>query len=387
MNFFSISNDRLNTVKFILITLYISFNFIDRHISNLFLLICLALCLYDFRNLSQTLKRNKNLVIYIIIFSLYIAILGYYHDAPSSELDNYFRLLLLLPLLSISISKNNLVMIVKISALFAFIHLFYNLIVENPHRYQGTSSNAITYGNLCALMFIICIHLFFDSKSKVRDKALFLSALTFLLAYIFTETRGPMIGILLSLFFLLVHLKNKSYMIFFAVLITSIIMVPNPLFERMKILKNLDFQSPTEINNRSLRERLIYYDYGVEKLNSNSFLYGQGPQDTEKKMLKYLKSHKIESVNARDHLHNEFLDISVKFGIPALILLLLIYFALYKSSYDENEVMINLILIMLVSSQLTQSHFAHHQAITFFIAIAYLIIDLKLKSKHDTINN
>ena len=104
-------------------------------------------------------------------------------------------------------------------------------------------------------------------------------------------------------------------------------------------------------------------------------------------MLKYLKSHKIESVNARDHLHNEFLDISVKFGIPALILLLLIYFALYKSSYDENEVMINLILIMLVSSQLTQSHFAHHQAITFFIAIAYLIIDLKLKSKHDTINN
>ena len=35
-------------------------------------------------------------------------------------------------------------------------------------------------------------------------------------------------------------------------------MVSNPLFERIKNLKNFDFQSSTEISNRSLRERSTY---------------------------------------------------------------------------------------------------------------------------------
>jgi len=69
-----------------------------------------------------------------------------------------------------------------------------------------------------------------------------------------------------------------------------------------------------------------------------------------------------------------------------LILLLLIYFALYKSSDRDNRVMMNLILIILVSSQLTQSHFAHHQAITFFIVLAYLITNLKTKREYNKIN-
>jgi len=76
-----------------------------------------------------------------------------------------------------------------------------------------------------------------------------------------------------------------------------------------------------------------------------------------------------------------FLDISVKFGISALILLLLIYFVLYKSSDKDNRIMMNLILIMLMSSELTQSQFAHHQAITFFIVLAYLITNSKLDRK------
>ncbi len=35
-------------------------------------------------------------------------------------------------------------------------------------------------------------------------------------------------------------------------------MVSNPLFERIKILKNFHFQGSTEFSNRSLRERLTY---------------------------------------------------------------------------------------------------------------------------------
>jgi O-antigen ligase len=105
-----------------------------------------------------------------------------------------------------------------------------------------------------------------------------------------------------------------------------------------------------------------------------------GPHHLEKEMSGYTEKNN-SNIKARDHLHNEFIDISVKFGIPSLILLLLIYFTLYKSSNKDNRVIMNLILIILMSSQLTQSQFAHHQAITFFIVLAYLVTDSKLNKK------
>jgi O-antigen ligase len=111
-------------------------------------------------------------------------------------------------------------------------------------------------------------------------------------------------------------------------------------------------------------------------------MFGIGPHHLEKEMLDYTEENNI-NIKARDHLHNEFLDISVKFGIPALILLLLIYFVLYKSSDKDNQVLMNLILIMLMSSQLMQSQFAHHQAITFFIVLTNLMINSKIKQEYN----
>ena len=72
------------------------------------------------------------------------------------------------------------------------------------------------------------------------------------------------------------------------------------------------------------------------------------------------------------HLHNDFLDISVKFGLLGLLLLLLIYYSLYKSSNNDNRVLMNLILIMLLVTQLTQCHFIHQQPTLFFITLLFL---------------
>lgn len=114
-------------------------------------------------------------------------------------------------------------------------------------------------------------------------------------------------------------------------------------------------------------------------------MLGIGPHHLEREILNHTKKYNI-NIEARDHLHNDFLDISVKFGVPALILLLLIYFVLYKSSDKDNRVMMNLILIMLMSSQLTQSQFAHHQAITFFIVLLFLNARPNFMRKHNRDN-
>ena len=102
-------------------------------------------------------------------------------------------------------------------------------------------------------------------------------------------------------------------------------------------------------------------------------------------MTESLESRGIKNITARDHIHNEFLDITLKFGFISLIILSLIYLNLVKSKHVETRVLLNLLMIMLVSSQLTQSQFAHHQAITFFICLFYML-QKKINIRHEKYN-
>jgi O-antigen ligase len=99
-------------------------------------------------------------------------------------------------------------------------------------------------------------------------------------------------------------------------------------------------------------------------------------------MSQSLKMKNIDKIIPTDHLHNDFLDITVKFGITSLILLFLIYFCIIKTKNKEHKILLNILMIMLLSSQLTQSQFAHHQAITFFITLFYLLRERKLQEKN-----
>ena len=58
----------------------------------------------------------------------------------------------------------------------------------NVHRYAGTSSVAITYANMCATIFVICLYyiLFKNDKSLVN----IISALIFLILFLLTETEA-----------------------------------------------------------------------------------------------------------------------------------------------------------------------------------------------------
>lgn len=372
-----------DSVKVSLLALYILFNFFDRHISNIFLLLCLLLCLIDYKSILTKLARNKYLIVFVVVFSVYITIIGFLHQSPAHELDNYYRFLLLLPILSIGVKYKTIVTIIKISTLFAIAHFVFIYCSDSSLRYSGTSSNAITYANLCALMFVVTLYLFVESKNKKRDIMLIICALIFFLIYIFTETRGPIIGIFLSLIFMFFALKKISVLIVLSFMLVSLIYIPNPIYERFENLQNIDFNDPIIIPHTSLRERLFYLYYGYGELNNN-FLLGIGPQNLESRMSNYLISNDINSITSRDHLHNDFLDIAVKFGTPAFILLISLYLFILKSYQFKFRNLGFIIMIMLLSSQLTQSQFAHNQAITFFIVLLYIVINLKTDNVNKT---
>jgi len=380
----------LPNIQLLSISSYFVFNFINRDISNIFLLLALLLCLIDYKRLYESIKEQRVLIFTIILFSVWISLIGIFHQSPMHELDNYYRFLLLIPLLMLTVKDHQLVVMLNICALGALSHLLWAYVTDDIGRYKGTASNAITYANLCTLFFIMCIYFYFVKKNHSIN--LLLSGLVFLFILVITQTRGPLIGIIFSLVYLIITTRSRLLVAFTSIFFISLIFIPNPLSERVKIISEINSESNTDYGkvqllreSQSINERLFYLQYGLEKLK-NHFMFGIGPHNLEKEMLGYTERNNI-NIKARDHLHNEFIDINLKFGIPSLILLLLIYFTLHKSSDKDNQVMINLLLITLISSQLTQSQFAHHQAITFFIVLAFLMTNSKTKREYDRIDN
>ena len=130
------------------------------------------------------------------------------------------------------------------------------------------------------------------------------------------------------------------------------------------------------MKNHSLKQRISYLVYGSSIINKHPIV-GIGPHNIERSMKSYMNREGY-SADSIDHLHNEYIDITAKFGLPSLFLLLLIYFNFINKNYlNFNKSELIIVMIMLVSSQLTQSHFAHHQAITFFISGMIIAYNLK----------
>ena len=166
----------------------------------------------------------------------------------------------------------------------------------------------------------------------------------------------------------------------FAALVSFIILIlviPNPTGERLKFISKIDLAAPLETKHTSLRERIYYLHHALYVIRDN-FLLGIGPQNVKKNMITALNDGNIDNISPTDHLHNDFMDIVSKFGFFSLVLLFFIYFYLINTKDSDRKILLVSIMIMLTCSQLTQSQFAHHQAITFFITLFYLLQNRKL---------
>ena len=180
------------------ISIFFSFSFIDRSISNIFLLATLLLCLIDYSHLLNTFKQNKKIIFPIVLFSSWIILVGFYHDSPIHELDNYTRLLLLIPLLMIDIDRKYFQLLIYVSAVAAITHgIFYGYEEE---RYMGTSSSQITYAYLIITLLILIINntSIFKKNPKNFIFSLFL-IIGLIWVWTLTGTRGPLISLILCL--------------------------------------------------------------------------------------------------------------------------------------------------------------------------------------------
>ncbi len=366
----------------ILFSLYITLNFADRKLAYIFLIALLLKCIYNYFYISN--GNHRNIIISVIIFSLWASFSAYINNVPLRELDNYFRFLLLLPLLFINIKAINIQTIIFFSFIFSVINLIYTYSIDSPLRYTGTSNNAITYASICSIIIILCFYKLISQKQKLSNLVIYgIVILFFILCIVLTESRGPILGLIPSILAMFFIYKNFRAL---PIIIISILLVSftnNPIserFERLLIIPNVTTDSVNQIKYASIRERLIYYSYGLETLKEN-IIFGVGPHNVESDLSDYVKNNKLNA-HPRDHLHNDFLDISVKFGLPSLIFLIVIYYIIFKTNLrDERIGIIFPLILFLVISQLTQSQFAHSQITTIMISLLYVFSSFNRTSK------
>ena len=123
-------------------------------------------------------------------------------------------------------------------------------------------------------------------------------------------------------------------------------------------------------NDESTYTRLKMLEYGIDTVKINP-ISGVGANKLEEDLFSKFKDYDIKTTITFDHLHNDFIDIPAKFGLPALLLILLIYYSLMNKFKITRNRIGYLILLYFILSQLTQSHYAHNQPIVFTICFMY----------------
>ena len=360
-----------------------------------------------FTNRIILLPQDIRIIIFIILFLSWLWFATYVHGSGLRYIDDYMRLLYLLPIYLLFSKKNiiiesHFIRVIKISSLFALLHyiyFYYFVAVDSGsaiefERYAGTSSIAITYSYLLATMMVFGIYFFFKTSKEKPDYILIFSSLIFFLLYSQTGTKGLIPGMILSIVFILYWFRPRKIFIFVAFIPMLYIYASSDISQRVQqTIEFIDTYTSSTTDEKSSKQvyrsdestytRIKLIEYGFDTIEIKP-IFGLGPQMLENDLYSKMKDYNMRTTIKFGHLHNDFIDIAVKFGVPSVLLLIMIYFSLARKYIIDNNKVCILILILFIVGQMTQSHFTHNQAVTFFITLLFCLsgkVNLKADAK------
>ena len=341
------SNLFVNTrVLISLISFTIIFSFLDRSLSNVFLVITFIISIFLIRkNNLQNSKQLNKIAIVALLFPISIILLLIYHNSSISYFDNFSRILLLIPIMYSLIDVNLSISKIKKIIIFCSMAAVTNYVLFSEFdadlRYKGASSVAITYGNM--LMLLVITSIFLLIKHNYKNKYLYTLLLISICINIFlwseTETRGSLLGLMFCLTFILFTLKKGIKILFFLIFILASVGLSNDTFidrfdNLYSSLIEQDIGNKDSTNtNATINERILYYKFSYLQITENPLL-GIGPQNFQVYLENYIDSKNLD-VTARAHAHNEFLDIAVKYGLIPLFFFYYVCFYPIKLLYQK----------------------------------------------------
>ena len=320
----------------------------------------------------------------IFILCAMILIVSQLHASPLHEIDNYMRFILLLPIYflftTFNIKSNyidKLLQIAGIAVILLYLIQHYNI---SESRYQGPSSSPITYANLIMTLILFLLSSYLRTKNNEKYFKLFILLLLFYICFE-TGSKGAIVGFITGLIAISLCQGKKTKGIFIIIILIVPLSLTTAVSDKFKIMYSslveinvFDFKDSTELN-ASENERLYYYFFSLREIAKNP-VYGIGPNKFETELRKDINQNNLR-ITARDHSHNEFLDLAVKFGIPVVLAFIYILFFFTKVALKSRSHWLSELLLINVFSQigfmLTQSQLAHHQSTVFFIVVTYIL--------------
>lgn len=214
-------------------------------------------------------------------------------------------------------------------------------LIENLKKHPSSSTNLLTRLLVAFLSFFLIL-----LSSKL--------IICFFIAY------------LLSIFLYNRHFKTKNIVVASALITSMLILIltRNPVGNRFRAMFSGNYEMFTQIKFNpgvrfnGLQFRLLQWRFTYEILNEqHEWLTGSTPGDAQCYLdKKYVETNMYTGIAATDnhgflgyHTHNQFLQLTLENGLPALILFLLICYAYIKMAIESKRNELRWLIVLLIS--------------------------------------
>jgi O-antigen ligase len=364
-------------------------------------------------------KNNLSLSeIFIILSYLIIFLIPFFsslfHETTFSEIDNYTRFLLVIPvyltLREIKFSSVNLFNAINITSILIGLFSIYCLLILGETRVRGFTSTAIIFGNISLLFslfsFLTISHYLHNNKNIFFP---IIASIFAFFAWGATGSRGSIILIIIFLILLTTKpfkktLKLSNNLIIIFILTATVIFISSPIFTRYSNAYQSTYNYIIEgsehywMHSDSIVPRINIWKgsvilikkniaSGVGLNNFNSSL----AEEIKLKNIKPMRNFSNNPTAGMNHAHNQYLDIFVKtgiFGFFALIFFIIMnlyfFYDRYKSSGDHDAKLLSLLGVVSIfgymSYMLTHSVLSH-QLSTLFMTLLLTILSAIITNK------
>ena len=384
---------------------------------NIAIILLFSLSIYHY-----VYKANHKFKSYEILFLLAYLILSvfpflhsFFISSNISEVDNYTRFLLAIPLYlmirDLNFNKEYFLYLINISALLLLPISLHFYFTEDLNRIRLFTSSATILGNISMTFFLFAVlSIYFFKKHNLNYVFLpYLSSLAALFSWGLSGSRFTIIIPLLVLLLSMINNYSRKYISFLFdrksllfLLILFSVFFSSISFDRFT---NLNFSSLSNFNKPdanywmkqdSIIPRLLIWNGAINIIRENPVL-GVGLDNFNNHLNKQILEGKIEAIRkdlnnptaGLNHAHSQYLDTFAKMGILGfLILLLFMFFNFYffyrlcKESEDEIYPVFGFLFIFIHSVMMINDVIlSHHQSTIFMVYSLVFFAGLSMLSE------
>ena len=406
-------------IKFLFITLSSLFFItiiITNNVYNLSIILLVMISIYYYIYKAD----NHFTSIEIIFLSSYLAffifpfIHSYFITTSITEVDNYTRFLLAIPMYlmirDLDFNKQFFLYLINISSIILLPVTLYFYLVYDLDRIRIFTSSATVFGNISMTFFLFSmLSIYFFKRYKLNYIFLaYLGSSAALFAWGLSGSRFtiiiPLIMILLCILIpnyrkYAIPFYNKVGLLFMCILLS--IFLTSTSFDRLTNL-NLssvgDYSKPEAnywVKQDSIVPRLLIWNGAINIINENTFL-GIGLDNFNRELHRQIINNKIQPIRkdfdnptaGLNHAHSQFLDTFVKLGFFGFLLLsffvIINFYFFYRhcKNNQDNIFAIFGLLFILINSLIMINHviLSHHQSTIFMVFLLVFFAGLSLSN-------